>query len=286
MSHPQQTILDLVKQTLPAMHVQSNVRTVIPPKEIDVYIPDMKLGIEVNGSFWHSDWAYDKDKLYHWNKWNEANAKGIDLIQVYDFELDSRHIDIIKSWLLVRSGNAKKISARSCNLMNVDPPAARAFLTENHWQGFAAAKHHSALIHDGVIVGMLSYGNSRFEKDTLECIRLCFAKNTVVVGGLSRLLKHVDGNEMVSYSDNRLFSGLSLSDNFVRADAKRRIGYCWVKDSNILKRYQTQPKKLKMLLDSEYDASKTEDENMRAAGWYKLYDAGQTKWTMKLLNRM
>lgn len=32
-----------------------NTRTVIPPKELDFYLPDIKVGIEFNGRYWHHD---------------------------------------------------------------------------------------------------------------------------------------------------------------------------------------------------------------------------------------
>jgi rubrerythrin len=65
--------------------VVENDRTVIPPHELDIYIPDRRIAIEFDGLFWHSDQA-GKPKDYHLRK-TEACAKiGIRLVHVFEDE--------------------------------------------------------------------------------------------------------------------------------------------------------------------------------------------------------
>src|SRR5574344_1535687 len=54
------SVLDIYK-----IEVITNVK-IIPPYEIDIYIPKLQIGIEFNGDYWHS--IYKKDYLYHNNK--------------------------------------------------------------------------------------------------------------------------------------------------------------------------------------------------------------------------
>lgn len=59
-------------------------RNVIPPYEIDVYLPDYNIGIEFNGDYWHST-----NKLpveYHKDKYNLAKDKGIFIFYIYEYE--------------------------------------------------------------------------------------------------------------------------------------------------------------------------------------------------------
>ena len=49
-----------------------NSRDIINPYEIDIYLPELKLGIEFNGLYWHSEKF--KSKNYHFNKWNYFNS--------------------------------------------------------------------------------------------------------------------------------------------------------------------------------------------------------------------
>lgn len=51
-------------------------------KQIDCYIPSLKLGIEFNGLYWHS--LDIKEPEYHFNKWFKAKEKGIRLITIWE----------------------------------------------------------------------------------------------------------------------------------------------------------------------------------------------------------
>lgn len=60
--------------------------------EIDIYIPEMKLGFEFNGLYWHSDLR--KDKMYHYNKMKYFENKGIHLIQIFEDEWNYQNIEV------------------------------------------------------------------------------------------------------------------------------------------------------------------------------------------------
>ena len=65
--------------------------------EIDIFIPEINLGIEYNGSVYHSseNGVYKNlDRLYHYNKFNECRKKNILLITIFDVEWDSRKEEI------------------------------------------------------------------------------------------------------------------------------------------------------------------------------------------------
>ena len=55
-------------------------RTAIAPYEIDIYIPSKKIGIEFNGTYWHS--SIYKEKDYHFKKSRFAEKAGIRLIHI------------------------------------------------------------------------------------------------------------------------------------------------------------------------------------------------------------
>lgn len=52
------------------------------PKEIDCYLPNLGLGIEFNGLYWHS--LEQKELEYHLKKWINAREKGIRLITIWE----------------------------------------------------------------------------------------------------------------------------------------------------------------------------------------------------------
>lgn len=69
-----------------------NDRTILKPNlelnhfkhnhEIDIYIPDLKLGFEFNGMYWHRN----KPKGYHMEKYNTAKHCGITLYHIWEDE--------------------------------------------------------------------------------------------------------------------------------------------------------------------------------------------------------
>lgn len=91
-SSHEQTIVDW----FPKEQVVLNSRKLLPSKkEIDIYFPKYRVGIEINGSIWHSE-AAGKTKLTHQEKFTEANKANITLLSFYDWEIKERQ-DLVKS---------------------------------------------------------------------------------------------------------------------------------------------------------------------------------------------
>lgn len=65
--------------------IQPNNRKIINPKELDIYIPDLKLAIEFNGIYWHAEER--QNNIYiHREKSILCHNKGIRLIHIFEFE--------------------------------------------------------------------------------------------------------------------------------------------------------------------------------------------------------
>lgn len=60
-------------------------KDIIPPYEIDIYLPKHLLAVEYNGVYWHSE-QIGTPKNYHQNKVKMCNDKGIRLIHVWEDE--------------------------------------------------------------------------------------------------------------------------------------------------------------------------------------------------------
>jgi hypothetical protein len=55
--------------------------------EIDIFLPDFNLGIEVNGNYFHSEIMGGKEKNYHLTKTIESEKQNIKLIQLFEDEI-------------------------------------------------------------------------------------------------------------------------------------------------------------------------------------------------------
>lgn len=61
--------------------------------EVDIYIEEIKIGIEYNGQYWHS--TKYKHKEYHLEKQNAIESIGIELISVFDYEFNNKLSNIL-----------------------------------------------------------------------------------------------------------------------------------------------------------------------------------------------
>jgi very-short-patch-repair endonuclease len=78
--------------------ITRNDRRLISPYEIDIILEGIKLCIEFNGDYWHSQKVND-DQYYHQNKLNMCLSKGYDLIQIRENDWYSKK-EIIKERIL------------------------------------------------------------------------------------------------------------------------------------------------------------------------------------------
>jgi len=62
-------------------NAENRNKTIIPPYEIDIYLPDINLGIELNGIYWHSEISGRETRLSS-TKLLLALQNNVQLIQI------------------------------------------------------------------------------------------------------------------------------------------------------------------------------------------------------------
>ena len=264
-----------------------NDRTILSGKEIDIYIPSHKLAIECNGVYWHSD-KY-KDKNYHINKYNQCKSNGIMLVQIWEDWLRNKP-EIVKSILLNKLGLLNNtIYARKCIIKEVRSKESNIFLDNNHIQGRSAAGVKLGLYYNDELVSLMTFSPPRMNmgakqhKQQWELVRFCSKLNTRVVGGASKLfnyfIKTYNPISMVSFSMNDISNG-NLYDKLGFIKECENISY-WYIEPHTNKRYHRTSFSKQMIIKKGWKDNKegwTEHEVMEEKGYYRIYDAGQTKW--------
>ena len=193
-------------------------RTVISPYEIDIYVPSKKIGIEFNGSYWHS--SIYKDKNYHFNKSKIAEKNGIRLIHIYEYEwndpVQRKKIELMLNIALGRVNN--KIYARQCDVRKISNQEAKSLNEQVHLQGHRNAQVTYGLFYKNELVQLMSFSKTKYNKnltddDSWEIIRGCPGSNNIVVGGVSKLFTHFireySPTKVFSYCDFNKFDGKS-----------------------------------------------------------------------------
>lgn len=189
--------------------------------EIDIYCPEYNIGVEFNGSYWHSINGGNMGKInrsYHSNKFQICQENNIRLIHIWEDEWDYKN-EIIKDILRsVFNKQSNKIYARQCIIKEVNNIDYKNFCIEHHLQGYRPAKYIYGLYYNNELVQICSFTPCKIVKGKkpkyeYEWIRGCFASNNAVIGGTSKLLNHFikqnNPKSILCYADRNKFNGES-----------------------------------------------------------------------------
>jgi hypothetical protein len=190
---------------------RANVRDIISPKELDIYIPSKNIAIECNGCYWHSL----KEPSYHINKYKECQKHNIRLLTLWEDWFKTKP-EILESIIKSKLGIVEnKIGARKCIVKEVGVNECKNFLNENHIQGYSPSATKLGLYYNDELVSVMTFSKSRVgvgkKEDGYELVRFCNKLNTRVVGGASKLLKYFiqiyNPSKIISYSSNDISDG-------------------------------------------------------------------------------
>jgi len=248
--------------------------------EIDIYLPDLAIGFEFNGLYWHSD--SKKDKNYHLDKTNYFKDRDIRIIHVWEDDWTFNR-DIIKSqinnWLGL-TGN--KIWARKCEILLInDTKIIKSFLNENHIQGYVNSVLCLGLYYDNELVSLMAFdhyeGRKKMDENNWNLSRFCNKLNINVVGGASKLLnyfiKEYNPNRIISYAD-RCWSdgGLYYTLGFKNI-GHSRVDYKYIVNEKRVHKSRFKKSNLKI-------ENMTETEYIKMNNISRIWDCGKLKFEM------
>jgi very-short-patch-repair endonuclease len=259
--NPQKTDIEYIIESI----LTSINETFVFNKKIEKtrYRPDFLLDniiIEADGLNYHSD-LYIKDINYHINKQKSYIENGYVSLFFRSDEIIKK-TDIVKSIILAKLNKVPiKIFARKCLIdTNSKIPI---FFEDNHIMGIGRGKTYSLVFNNDVVAAMRI-----IKKDgMLEISRFCNKKNTLVVGGFSKLLKAAirDNNpsKVISFVDSRYGSGDSLK-NLGFVEESNYVSFKWTDFTNT------------------YHRMKFKGNSGYKNGLYKIWDCGQKKFVLTL----
>ena len=276
-SKPEIKLVDFIRSFYKG-EIITNSKNIIPPMELDIFVPTLNLAIEFNGGYWHSERF--KDKNYHLHKYNLCKSKNIRLVSIWEWEYlkDRDKIEnFIKNLILEK----KKLFARKLNIKEVDIKTQREFLENNHLQGYIPCTLALGLYKEDELVQLMTL-RIKSKKDKLfEIGRLATKTGFTVVGGSKRLFKHllsfVDFETIISYNNMDKFTG-DTYENLGMTYESVSIPYGWIRNLEYLPRYATQKSKL---IRQGFDKNLSESEIMRSEGFEKIYFTGVQKFILK-----
>jgi len=252
--------------------------------EIDIYLPELEIGFEFNGLFWHSEeW---KHKNYHLDKTNYFKDKGIRIIHIWEDDWTYKQEIVksqIKNWINL---SVKKISARKCQVKEIkDVKLVREFLNSNHLQGFVNSNLKLGLYYNSDLISMMSFdhleGRKKMSENEWNLNRFCNKVNTNVVGGASKLLsyfiKTYKPKRIISYADKDWSQGGLYKVLGFNVLSESVPDYKYVVDNRRRNKQNFKKSNLKIVDISE-------GEFMKKSHIKKIWDCGKIKFEKLLVN--
>ena len=279
-------ITDCLKVVSP----QQRNREILRNREIDVYIPSLKLGVEYNGLHWNSE-RLGKDKNYHLDKLNNCNEQGIKLIQIFEDEwINHREICESKLKQICGLNRNPKIFARKCKVVEItDKNEAYEFLDKNHIQGRTGFTIAFGAYYNNELVGVMTF---KKEKDGYwDLNRFATDINYQCIGIGGKLFKHFTRNypfiEIKSFADrrwttdptNNLYTKLGFEFDSV---VPPTYWYYNPKISRIERFHKFGFRKQHLHNQYGLPLTMTEREMTTALGYTRIWDCGLIKYVYKL----
>lgn len=243
-------------------------------QEIDIYIPELKIGIEYNGLYWHSEAR--KDKLYHLNKTEHFKKQGIRVIHVFEHEWRDRGAQV-RSFLRSALGcNKVRIGARKLIYREASYAEAKALLEITHIQGAPQSVDCAVggYLGDRLVV-LATFGKHHRDSSKTVLNRFVTAEDHTVSGALSKLTRMgVERfGKIVSWCDLRWSSGNGYIKAGWVAEEILKPDYFYTDFSLV---YNKQSR-MKSVVGTPGEM--TEKEHAIADGLFRVYDCGKIRFS-------
>lgn len=273
-SHPETSIANFLESL--GVSVVRNSRSIIPPYELDLYLPDHDMAVEYNGLYWHSEQF--KGKWYHHNKWKACNDVGIQLVQVWEDDY-LKSSKLVCDMLIYKLGqSADRVYARKCEV-SLLTDKGRRFFREHHIQGPSNATVVVGLTFEDELVAACAFKRLDHEGNW-DLVR--YATSVNVVGGFTKCLKFFERN--FQWSSVRTFADLTVSDGglyetsgfnkdkMIDPDYKYIIGGTREHKFNFrVKRFKDDPSLL-------WQPGLSERQLAELNGLHRIWDAGKLRY--------
>ena len=258
---------------------ERNTRNIIKPKELDFYLPNHNLAIELNGLYWHSEQYLEKD--YHYNKYHLCKEKGIRLIQIFEDEWNNNSDSILATLKTILKINQEKIMARKCDIKILSFKEGNNFVKNHHHFGSSKGGClYIGLIFDNRIVAVTVFKKENLQTDVWVLDRFC-TDGSVVTGGFSKILQYFKNNNkwtsIKTFADLRWSEGNLYSKNNFVIDKILKPDYSYLVNNTRSHKFNHRKEKY----NQKYNTSQmSETSIMKKENFHKIWDCGKLRFIL------
>jgi GNAT superfamily N-acetyltransferase len=266
-----------VNEFLTSLGVQTKTEYVLGQRRYDIFVPARNTLIELNGLHWHS---FPGSKNKDISKYKHAVSGQHGFIMIYEDEW-VRNRTKVKEFLKNRfyALVSRSIRPHSCSIRLISFQAADSFYDRFHYIGPCRPRvSYGAFLEDRLVACMSFSHPTRQSRHPWELVRMASDSEYRVHGIWSKLLKEFcreyQPNSIVSFSDNRLFTGAVYEKIGFRYDGEVPPDYYWTKGNRRFHKSALRKR------GSERTSGLTERELREAQGYRKIWDLGKKRWVL------
>ena len=272
-------------------------RKLLEGKEIDLIIPELKIAIEYNGLYFHTE-DMGKTSTYHLNKTLACNQLGYKLIHIFEDEWMVNK-ELVKSKLehILGVSDGIKIGARKVIVNKISKEDKSYFLDEFHIQGNDKSDIFYGAYYNNILVGVMTFNSQRNMTKNIEgeyeLSRFSTRQGYVISGLASKILKQFINDffpsSIISFADRRWTTdgnnNMYTKLGFQLTSILKPTYFYYSSKVNRYKRYHKfsfGKNSLKKKYDG-IDLSKSESEITKELGYSKIWDCGLFKYRLNFL---
>lgn len=186
-SYIQEVLCSWIDEVIKIPYIK-NDRKLLNGKEIDIYFPKYKLGIEINGRYYHS--TKFKSKHYHINKTNAAKDAGIRLLHILDIDFLNKE-DIIKN--IIKSNLnifTEHETINNCKIIVLNKSQYKNFIKINDISPYRPANIMLGLVtvNTNKLISVLSL--NRLKNSSYSIVSFCKLQNIKIKSDLQALFSY------------------------------------------------------------------------------------------------
>lgn len=279
-SDNEKNLIDFIKSILSNVEIITNTNKIIPPYELDIYIPEHNIAIEYNGLYWHSE-AAGKIQEYHLTKTELCESKGIRLIHIFEDEWIEQNLKCKDTLRHLFGKSPRGVYARNVIVREIEWKQAKAFLNKYHLLGAGTPGNYriGAFDKDDNLVGVMVFGHKNNEGHSSETELKRFVTNKKNNPGLgSKMFKHAvrtqNYTEIIAFVDRRWFTGL-VKDHIGFKKINNTAPALWWTNGSTRhhRRFITKAQ----LRKDGYDTALSKRELLLQLGYFRIWDCGKIK---------
>jgi len=230
----------------------------IDNQEIDIYLPDFNIGIEINGLYWHSEIKKNKD--YHKNKSDFFSSIGIKILHIWEDDWLLRP-DIVKNVIIDKLGIGKvhNISASNCTISTLTSNELNSYIYNNTIEYINGSNISIGLRYNNDLVSVMSFNIT----NNLNTLALFSDKLTYNIDNsgttlFNYFIDNYSPNNLVAYIDN----------DYYRMDSNYLLDLGFVFEKAIEPTYYLCKNQRRF----------TRDDIINMCDYYKVYNSGILKY--------